>query len=166
VHFMNLKRILKNRKAMTPLMIGIIVAASVIAVIFIIFAGVVPQFKKEVHMMVQPLSIRGNSTDRESLIFRATCDYAPGKIIKVEIYKEVLGEQTLYGERDVLFSFQKNEVQYLQVRFFYARGGAPVQNSTHLLFSLNEDYTLKITYTDISGINEYTMMYDFTYKLT
>jgi len=151
---------------MTPLMIGIIVAASVISVIFIIFAAVMPQFQKEVHFMIQPQSIRGNSTDQESLIFRATCDYAPGKIIKVEIYKDVSGELVRYGEREVLFSFEKNEVQYLQVRYFYARGGAPVQNSTHLLFTINDPYVLTITYTDIGGTLEQTLSYDFTYTLT
>ncbi|MHA1213526.1 MAG: hypothetical protein ACTSSH_13840 [Candidatus Heimdallarchaeota archaeon] len=149
---MNLKRILKRRKALTPLMIGIIVAASVVAVLFIVLAATVPYINHNVAMSVQLISIRGNNTDEE-LIFRVNCDYDNGTLTKIEIYKN----NELYGEKlDFNVEFGPRGTKYLGVKGFDAKTGTvpPAQvNATtdHLIFVHDDVYTIRIYFENLDG---------------
>jgi hypothetical protein len=167
VELMNLKRILRNRKAMTPLMIGIIIASSVIAVTLIVFTATVQYFPKETQLFVNEQSIRGNSTDSESLIFKVTCDYAPATITNVLIRHDDTfnpGTFTDYGTRAVIIPLDAREVLFTEIRYFTAVGGAPVQNGTHLLFEDGDEYELIITYENADGVEFVMDTILFTYN--
>lgn len=166
VNSMKLGKILKKRKAMTPLMIGIIVAASVIAVIFIILAATVPIMSKEVHMGAVPTSIRGNSTNGEKLIFYVVCDYDDGILIKVGIEKNGV----LYGEANVNLAFEKSEQRNIEIDLFDATSAAQTAgeyNATNnaLVFQQSEQYTLILTFTNLDNIVQPSSAFDFTFKL-
>ena len=68
-------------------MIGIIVAASVIAAFFVIMAATVPLYKRDVVIVVRDNSIQANSTDNKALSFRTICDYDDGYIKKIDIIR-------------------------------------------------------------------------------
>ncbi|NHK31707.1 MAG: hypothetical protein FK730_10170 [Asgard group archaeon] len=163
---MKLGKILKNRKAMTPLMIGIIVAASVIAVLFIIMAATIPLMNKDVHIGVIPVSIRGNSTNGEKLIFFIVCDYDDGYLVKLEIEKN--GQ--LYGDIELNMLLEKEEQRNMQIDAFDATTAAQLAgeyNATNnaLVFQQNADYTLIVHYTNINGDLQQTDSFEFTFKL-
>ncbi len=64
---------------MTPLMIGLIVAASVVVVFFIVMAAVIPSMSHDLSMQIKDRSIKANSTLNDlSLKFNVMCDYAEG----------------------------------------------------------------------------------------
>ncbi|HUT80906.1 MAG TPA: hypothetical protein VMZ29_06865 [Candidatus Bathyarchaeia archaeon] len=164
---MNIKKILKNRKAMTPLMIGIIVAASLLAVVFIVLAATVPYMNKEVSMSVQVSSIRGNVT-REQLKFRIICDYDDGFLTDVEIYND---QNVKYGARnDLDMNFTARTQQYIGFKYFEPNFGVTPPGdvnatSNHLLFVVNNVYTLRIYYANTDGIAISHADFQFTYKL-
>ena len=164
VDSMKLSRIIKNRKAMTPLMIGVIVAASVIAVFFVIMAATVPLYKKEVIIVVRDNSIQANSTDNKALSFRTICDYNDGYIVKLEIVRG--NERIAY--RDVNYFMTKNSERYVTLDFFYAIPGVTpadeIESGTnHLLFIDSDTYYLRLTYEDVDGIEFDPLDYEFIY---
>lgn len=149
VDSMKLSRILKNRKAMTPLMIGIIVAASIIAVIFIVMAAVIPAIPRKVEMNIRTDTIKANATGDQSLKFRVICDYSDGKLIKAEVYK---GE-TLYGEAIIDEVFEEKEEKEIIIGAFIATASVPFleKSGQNLVFQDGEEYTLTIYYESIDG---------------
>jgi len=142
VHSMKLSKILKNRKAMTPLMIGLIVAASVIAVLFVVMAAVIPVMKQEVYMQIRIGSIKANSTDSISLVFRVMCDYDDGDLWSIEVYKD----SQLYGTKNVEESFVRNEMRTIGLPYLLAEEGVPIGeiSSGRLVFQNGESYVLRI----------------------
>ncbi|NHJ04115.1 MAG: hypothetical protein EAX90_04785 [Candidatus Heimdallarchaeota archaeon] len=141
---MKLSKILKNRKAMTPLMIGLIVAASVIAVLFIVMASVIPVIKQDVFLQIRDGSIKANSTDSISLIFNVMCDYDDGDLWSVEVYKD----NQLYGTKNVEESFVRNEERTVNLPYLLAEDGVPVSeiDSGRLVFQNGDTYVLRIYY--------------------
>ena len=166
VNSMKLGKILKKRKAMTPLMIGIIVAASVIAVLFIVLAATIPVMHKEVHMGAVPSSIRGNSTNGEKLIFYLVCDYDDGILVKVEIEKNGV----LYGEADLNMAFEKNDYENIEIAKFEATAAAVAAGeynltSNALVLQQDDQYTLILTFTNLDHVVQPTDSFLFTFKL-
>ncbi len=162
---MNIRKILKNRKAMTPLMIGIIVAASVLAVVFIVLASTIPYMQREVSMSVQVTSIRGNVT-REQLMFRLICDYNDGYLTDVAILNN---ESEVIGERNYLaMNFTARTQTYIGFTYFNPTADTLLSEknvtSGHLLFVVNKIYTLRIFYADADGIAVAHADFQFTYK--
>ncbi|NHJ33020.1 MAG: hypothetical protein FK732_09160 [Asgard group archaeon] len=161
---MKLSSIIKNRKAMTPLMIGIIVAASVLAVFFIVMAATIPLFGRDLNMTLAENSIHGNITDNVHLSFKIICDYEAGSLTKVEIYRNVtmFGDFTLVAyNNDSEISFLKNQGHVVTYNFtvdvLYTP--LPPEGETAeglLIFGLHIQYTLRIYYENDSGtIDEY-----------
>ncbi|MBN1329008.1 MAG: hypothetical protein JXA54_06000 [Candidatus Heimdallarchaeota archaeon] len=162
---MNIKKILKNRKAMTPLMIGIIVAASLLAVIFIVLATTIPYVHNDVSMSVQLSSIRGNVTC-EQLKFRIIVDYDDGYLTDVEIFND---QNVKYGKRnDLGMNFTARTQKYIGFRYFEPIFGIPSENvnatSNHLLFIVGNTYTLRIYYANMDGIAISFADFQFVYK--
>ena len=164
VNLMNLRKILKNRKAMTPVMIGIIVVASVISVLFLVLAITIPYTNKDVHMQINLNSIRGNTTDQESLIFKIVCDFDNGTVTKFEIYQD----SVLFGDKNQTEVFSPRETRYIQIRYFDANLGVvpsgQIQNGTHLKFLDGFTYTLRIYYQDLDGIAKPYSEIEFDYN--
>ncbi len=162
---MKISRIIKNRKAMTPLMIGLIVAASVIAVLFIVLAAVVPSMSHDLSMQIKDRSIKGNTTINDlSLKFTVMCDYADGEVWRAEIHKN----GALYGYFSLADEtpFEKNEQRLVVVAYFLAETGI---NQTEvdggrLVFQNGHDYVLRVFYRPIDSevLNTYTEL-GFTY---
>ena len=161
---MKLSRIIKNRKAMTPLMIGVIVAASVVAVFFVIMAATVPLYKKEVYVSVREGSIQANSTDNKALSFKVICDYDDGYLRRLEI---VRGNERI-GYREVNYLLIKNYEKFITLEYFYAIVGVTpadqIEDGTnHLLFLDDDTYILRIFYEDVNGNEFDSQDYEFTY---
>ncbi|MEA2071443.1 MAG: hypothetical protein U9O98_09150 [Asgard group archaeon] len=153
---MKLTKILKKRKAMTPLMIGLIVAASVIAVLFIVMAAVIPTIDDNVSMHIPLATVQANASNHQVLIFRVICDYDAGEIYRVEILKD--GEDYGYNP-DISEEFHKNEVKYIQVDYFLVTENVPTEERSegHLVFQVNTTYTLRVFYQELdASFDDYT----------
>lgn len=147
---MKLSKILKNRKAMTPLMIGLIVAASVVAVLFIVMAAVIPVMKHELYMQVRANSVRANSTDSIQLRFNVLCDYTDGELWRVEIYQN----NELYGFRNVDYElYRNNETTVYVTHFDTDNTQAPPSevDAGRLVFQDDEQYTIRIYFRPIGS---------------
>ena len=161
---MKLNKILKNRKAMTPIMIGIIVAASVLAIFFVVMAATVPLMKSEVQMEVFTSTIKGNDTWAKSLKFLIVCDYDDGVLDKLEIYKGGL----IWGYENVDVLFTKSETKHLGISAFAASSAAISAgevNATDLMFIEGATYTLRIFYSNMDGVQQPTRDFVFTYTV-
>ncbi len=161
---MKLSRIIKNRKAMTPLMIGVIVAASVVAVFFVIMVATVPLYKKEVYVSVREGSIQANSTDNKALSFKVICDYDDGYLKRIEI---VRGNEQI-GYRVVNYLLTKNVEKYITLEYLYANVGVTPadqieEGTNHLLFINDDTYKLRIFYEDVNGNRFDPLDYEFIY---
>ena len=136
-------------------MIGIIVSASVVAVVFIIMAAVIPTFKHDVIMMIRANTIRANATGDMSLKFRVTGDFEEGIVYKAEVYK---GNTTdlLYGSATLDENIKPRETRELVVVGFTATGSVPSSetNGPYLVFQDLAWYTLKIYYRNLDGTAE------------
>ncbi|NHJ46208.1 MAG: hypothetical protein FK733_00335 [Asgard group archaeon] len=160
---MKLSKILKNRKAMTPVMIGVIIAASVLAVFFVVMAATVPLMRSEVQMHVFDATIKGNDTWAKSLKFLIVCDNDGGVLDKVEIYKG----GTLWGDRNLNIEFTKSETKFLGIDTFNPSSAAQAAlevNATDLLFLEDVTYTLRIYYSNLDGVQQPTIDYSFVYE--
>ena len=162
VNLMKLSKIIKNRKAMTPVMIGVIVAASVIAVLFIVMAAVIPVIKSDVDIFVNPVSIKSNSTTDQSLRFKVTCDHQDGTIYKVEIYK---GE-TMYAAADTDEPILNREVKEITIPGFVATEYAPaseIGSGGYLVFQHDAEYKMIIYFEDSDGSYQSTSSTTWTF---
>ena len=174
VESMKLSRILKNRKAMTPLMIGIIVAASVLAVFFVVMAATIPLYRQDMNMTIKDNSIRGNTTDYVQLSFRIICDYDVGILKEVTIIRDdiIYGVDTPFAYRngsDYWMTFQKS--QELTVTFNFTSDPLydplPPEGKTPeglFIFAPFFEYTLRIYYEDQTGGVQGEKFYDFTFN--
>ncbi|MFW9922872.1 MAG: hypothetical protein ACFFDW_06235 [Candidatus Thorarchaeota archaeon] len=146
---MKLSKILKNRKAMTPLMIGIIVAASVVAVLMVVMAAVVPLMHHEVYMQIREGSVKAASNDSIALKFNVMCDYDEGELWRVEIFKD--GQ--FYGYRNIanlvtpVTPFDKNEEKTITINYFLTQltQAPPAEiDEGRLVFQDLDEYTIVI----------------------
>ncbi|NHJ85422.1 MAG: hypothetical protein FK734_08155 [Asgard group archaeon] len=163
---MKLARIIKNKKALTPLMIGIIVTASVVAVLFIVLAATMPFYvQRDVEMHLRENYIIVNQTDSVSLTFKVISDYQGGVIEKFEIYKNGIEPTDLYGTFVNSTELFKNEERLFTVIFDATAnaGGLDKDESNHLVFIKGNVYTLKITYSDIDYTFTKYLEHSFTY---
>ena len=128
-------------------MIGIIVAASVIAVIFVVMAAVIPVIKQDVAMSIRPDSVMANSTDSTSIRFNIMCDYNDGDLWRVEAFKN--GD--LYGYKNVNFTFVRNEEKTINIEYLLANTIVPSGevNDSKLVFQDGETYTLRIYFRNV-----------------
>lgn len=173
VESMKLSSILKNRKAMTPLMIGLIVAASVLSVFFIIMAATIPLYRQDLNMTIKDNSIRGNTTDYVHLSFRIICDYDIGILKEITIIRDdaVYGENTPFALRngsDYWMTFHKS--QEITVTFNFTSNPLydplPPEGKTGeglFIFAPFFEYTLRIYYEDQSGGIQAEKFFDFTF---
>ena len=160
VNRMKLPKILKNRKAMTPLMIGIIVAASIVAVLFIVMAAVIPAISPKVELNVKPSSVMSNSTTH--LSFQVICDFDHGNLTKIELYKD----QTLYSEVLVMYGFNVRDTKTIDVNGFTAASGVPASEISlegFVIFQVNQTYTLRLYYQNIAGGDQGSSSFSWTY---
>jgi hypothetical protein len=169
VESMKLSKIIKNKKAITPLMIGIIVAASVLAVFVVVMAATIPLYTRDLEMSVKANSIRGNSTDLTQLNFRIICDYDVGILTDVEILKDE-GEPLLtyvahYNGSNMEF-FKSQELP-MSLNFTKELGynALPPEGTDggYFIFGRYFEYVLRITYENEDGSISATKDYDFTY---
>lgn len=147
----NLVRIFKKKKALTRISLGVIIGASVIALILIIMAAVVPFFSRDVSMFIRKDDIDPISGDNQmGLEFRVTCDYAAGHLYTIEIYKD----DTLYGVNEAIsMDFNKSQEREVVIESFTATGAVPSEqvNGSVLLFQYSEEYTLTLWYEESDG---------------
>jgi hypothetical protein len=149
-----LTKILKKRKAMTPLMIGLIVAASVIAVVFIVMAAVIPTIDNNLVMHIRDDSVRAvsNETIDVALRLRMICDYQDGMIYKAEVYNTNTSE--LYGTYALNRTLARQTESEVIIPYFNASAAAITAghfvneaNYTNVLKFMNgAEYQLKIFY--------------------
>jgi len=171
VESMKLSSIIKNRKAMTPLMIGIIVAASVLAVFFVVMAATIPLYRKDLDMTVKDNSIRGNVTSNIHLSFRVICDYDVGILKEVVIFKDT-GQPTLTpvaSNNETSLTFYKSQeitITYnFTVDFLYTPVPPEGENPDGLfIFARYFEYTLRIYFEDqtgsVTGYKDYLFVFD------
>jgi len=158
---------LKVKKAMTPLMIGIIIAAAVLTILFIVLTATIPLMRHDVSITIPVNTIKGNETNRETLQFSIVCDYADGRLTKIQIYKEVDSTLKRYGEKVVDLLLQERNVTKYTVAYFEADPfNVPSEqiNGTHLLFIVDDPYILKITYENISGVEKVSENIEFYFR--
>jgi len=170
---MKLSSILKNRKAMTPLMIGIIVAASVLGVFLIIMAATIPLYGQDLEMSIKDNSIRGNTTDYVQLSFRIICDYNVGILKEVDIFRDsaVYGDNTLMASRNgsaYWLTFHKSQEITVTFNFTYnpLYEPLPPEGKTPedlFIFGHFLEYTLRIYYENESGGIQAEKFYEFTF---
>ncbi len=137
---------------MTPLMIGLIVAASVVVVFFIVMAVVIPSMSHELSMQIKDRSIKGNSTINDlALKFNVMCDYAEGEVWRAEIHKngELYGYFSLADEGP----FEKSDQRTIIVAYFLAETGinATEVDGGRLVFQEGHDYVLRVFYRPIDS---------------
>lgn len=172
VESMKLSKIIKNRKAMTPLMIGIIVAASVLAVFFIVMTATIPLYGRDLNMTIKNNTIRGNITSDIQLSFRIICDYDIGILKKVEIYRDsiVYGDMALLAYRngtDYEMTFTKSQEITVTYNFTVNPLFPPLPPEANVggLFKFGQflEYTLRIHYEneDRSVIGEKDFIFVF-----
>jgi len=169
VESMKLSKIIKNRKAITPLMIGIIVAASVLAVFVVVMAATIPLYSRELDMSIKDNSIRGNSTHLTQLSFRIICDYDTGILKNVEILKDE-GELTLtpVAYSNVTKSFFKS--QEITVKYNFTKDDEytvlPPEGVTgdYFIFARYFEYVIRIHFENEDGTVTGTKDYNFTYN--
>ena len=172
VESMKLSSILKNRKAMTPLMIGIIVAASVLAVFFVVMAATIPFYRQELDMSIKDGSIKGNITDNIYLSFRIICDYDVGILKEVVIFKDT-GQPVLTpvaANNETPITFYKSQEMTVTYNFtldiLYSPFPPEGENPDGLfIFGRYLEYTLRIIYEDqigsVTGFKDYLFVYDY-----
>ncbi|NPE07278.1 MAG: hypothetical protein GNW80_03260 [Asgard group archaeon] len=158
---MKLSSILKNRKAMTPIMIGIIVAASVLAVFFIVMAATIPFYGQDLNMTIKANSIRGNTTDNIQLSFRMICDYDVGILKEVTILRDsiVYGDNTPMAFRNgsaYWITLQKSQELTVTINFTASSLFPPLPPEGEtaeglFIFGHFLEYTLRIYYEDQTG---------------
>jgi hypothetical protein len=164
---MMIKKIIKNRKAMTPLMIGIIVAASVLAAFFIIMAATIPLMQKDTEMVVYTESIKGNDTESLTLKFQVISDYNYGTLDSVEVFRKIGDDLVLYGDRSIGVDFNKSQVQLIGVAHLaptQAAQDAGETNGTSLQFVTDGQYYLRLYFTSAKGLEKQSQDYVFTYQ--
>ena len=119
---MNLYNLIKRRKGITPLMIGIIVAASVISLVFIVMVAVIPIMNYNLELNIRSGSIRDLSTSNDKgLRMNIFADYDAGQLYEVRILKNVDGTYLDYAYRDdITINFQEREEITVELSFFIA----------------------------------------------
>ncbi len=172
VESMKLSKIVKNRKAITPLMIGLIVAASVLAVFVVVMAATIPLYARDLDMSIKTGSIRGNSTHLTQLSFRIICDYDVGILDKVEILKDegqpVLTNVAYNNESSrSFFKSQEITVSYnFTIDPLYVDDILPPEGSDggYFVFGRYFEYVLRIHFENEDGTVSGTKDYTFTYN--
>ncbi len=156
---------------MTPLMIGLIVAASVVAVFFVIMAAVVPSMSQNINMQIREELIIGNSTsDHFSLDFDIMCDYEAGEVWRAEIYKNSSTQNafTLYGYTSLTdeVSFKRNEERTIKVLYFTAEAGVdPTEvDGVRLIFQVGDEYVLRVYYRPLDKPEETSLFTEATFE--
>ena len=136
---------------MTPLMIGIIVAASVVAVFFVVMAAVVPFMQHDINMQIRDRSIKGNSTTEDfALKFNIMCDYQPGEVWRVEVFKD--GELIGYANTPAEEEFDKNEERTVVVSAFTFTGtNSSDEDGGRVKFIEGEQYVLRVYYRELNS---------------
>jgi hypothetical protein len=161
---MKLIKALKNRKGMTPLMIGIIVAASVIAVIFVVMAAVITVLPHDITMTLRDSTIKGVNTQHLKLEFQIQCENEDGVINKIEIYHDGL----LYGHTDDSYFVDYRTTEEINIDFFIADEDTPIGEITDiikLLFVPDQSYVLTVYYQNIDASNIGTVSLAFIYNI-
>lgn len=171
VESMKLSNIIKNRKAMTPIMIGIIVAASVLTVFFIVMAATIPFFGQDLNMTIKEGSIQGNTTDNIHLSFRIICDYDVGILKEVVIFKDT-GQPTLTlvaANNETPLTFHKSQEIIVTYNFTLDVLYTPIPPEDEspdglFVFAHRYEYTLRIYYEDqtgsVTGFKDYLFVFD------
>ena len=167
VESMKLSSIIKNRKAMTPLMIGIIVAASLLSTFLMLMTITIPLSGRDLDMSIKEAAIRGNTTDNIQLSFRVICDYDKGILKEVEILRTIGDTDTIMGYRyDNEITFQKSE-EFSVTYNFTANPNITilppegVSPDDLFIFGNNFEYILRIRFEDETG--EITGEKDYTF---
>ena len=171
VESMKISSIIKNRKAMTPLMIGIIVAASVLAVFFIVMVATIPLYGQDLNMTVKDNTIRGNITDNIHLSFRIICDYEEGILKEVVIFKDT-GQPALTpvaSNNETPLTFHKSQEIIVTYNFSVDVLYTPLPPEGEspdglFIFARFFEYTLRIYFEDptgsVTGFKDYLFVFD------
>ncbi|MHA1442024.1 MAG: hypothetical protein ACTSPK_09205 [Candidatus Heimdallarchaeota archaeon] len=154
------RKILKNRKAMTPLMIGIIVAASVIAVIFVVMAGVITVLPHDIDMTLRDGSIKGVNTQHKKLEFQIQCENEDGIITSVNITKD----GTPWGHTSVSVLVDYRTTGFIEIDFFSAHQNAITageNDGTTMVFVPDDTYVLVVEFknTDLSNVGTVSLVF-------
>jgi len=161
-----IRKILKNRKAMTPLMIGIIVAASVIAVIFVVMAGVITVLPHDISMTLRNSTVKGVNQQHKKLTFQIQCENEDGVITGVNIAKN--GE--LYGHDTASYFIDYRTTEIIIIDFFIADDAAKIAEEvdlggTLLVFVPDDTYVITVFYKNVDFSNEGSVSLEFVYNV-
>jgi len=156
------KNILKNRKAMTPLMIGIIVAASVIAVIFVVMAGVITVLPHDITMTIREGSVKGKNTNHLRLEFQVQCENENGTVYRIDITHDGV----LYGHKYTNIQIGYRYTETIAVDYFDA-DDAPLaeKDGLKLLFVPDQVYVLTVHFYNLEGNNAGSVSLSFIYNI-
>ena len=142
-------------------MIGIIVAASVLAVFFVVMATTIPLYHRDLNMTIKDNSIRGNTTDYIQLSFRIICDYDVGILKEVTILRDsaVYGDKTPMAFRNgsaYWITFQKSQELTVTYNFTASELFPPLPPEGEtaeglFIFGPSFEYTLRIYYEGQTG---------------
>lgn len=148
---------------MTPLMIGIIVAASVIAVIFVVMAAVITVLPHDITMTLRAGTIKGVNANHLKLEFQIQCENEDGVINEIEIYHDGL----LYGHIDESYFIDYRTTEEINIDFFFADVDAPALEVTlgKLLFVPDQSYVLSVSYQNIDASNTGIVSLSFIYNI-
>ena len=148
---------------MTPLMIGIIVAASVIAVIFVVMAAVITVLPHDITMTLRDSTIKGVNTQHLKLEFQIQCENEDGVINKIEIYHNGL----LYGHTDDSHFIDYRTTEEINIDFFFADVDTPAGevDDFKLLFVPDQSYVLTVYYQNIDASHIGTVSLAFIYNI-
>ncbi len=147
-------------------MIGIIVAASVIAVIFVVMAGVITVLPHDITMTLRDGSIKGVNTQHKKLVFQIQCENEDGIITSVNITKNSLS----YGHTFDSFFVDYRTTGNIEIAFFIANtahvSGAELDlDGTTMLFVPGDTYVLIVEFKNIDLSNVGTVALEFVYNV-
>ena len=146
-------------------MIGIIVAASVIAVIFVVMAGVITVLPHDVTMTIRDGSVKGVNAQHLRLKFQVQCENENGTIYRIEITYNGLD----YGYKNADIDIGYRSTELIEADYFDGQSAAidagAVDGSNRLLFVPDQTYVLIIFFYNLEGNNEGSVSLSFVYNI-
>ena len=149
---------------MTPLMIGIIVAASVIAVIFVVMAGVITVLPHDIAMTLRDGSIEGVDSNHKKLEFQIQCENEDGIITSVNITKGGL----IWGHSSESVSIEYRTTETIVIDLFAASTAciAALENDgITMVFEPGDTYVLVVEYKNIELNRGGIVSLEFVYQV-
>jgi len=141
-------------------MIGIIVAASVIAVIFVVMAGVITVLPHDIDMTLRDGSIKGINSNHKKLEFQIQCENENGIITSVNITKD----GSAWGHTSISVLVNYRTTGFIEIDFFSAHQNAITageNDGSTMVFVPDDTYVLIVEFknTDLSNVGTVSLVF-------